>query len=87
MRDIKISRSSHGQEPAYSLRPAHRGRESRLRQVPKSAILMLHMRDEGCAAHPVALCLCSAGTTNGGKFAFTLMRFLLTRRTLAMEQQ
>lgn len=88
MRDIKISRSSHGQESAYSLWPSQKGwrwKGDRLRQVPKSAILATHARSRMCGS---SCCFATplSGHNKWRQICFHFMRFLLTRRTLAMGQ-
>lgn len=88
MRDIKISRSSHSQESAYSLWPSQKGwrwKGDRLRQVPKSAILATHARSRMCGS---SCCFATplSGHNKWRQICFHFMRFLLTRRTLAMGQ-
>lgn len=88
MRDIKISSSSHGQESAYSLWPSQKGwrwKGDRLRQVPKSAILATHARSRMCGS---SCCFATplSGHNKWRQICFHFMRFLLTRRTLAMGQ-
>lgn len=91
MRDIKISRSSHGQESAYSLWPRQKGWrwewEREMGQVETSANKCYTYYTFKQDVWLILLLYHSlSGHNKWRQICFHFMRSLLTRRTLAKEQ-